>query len=295
MRGRCINPECGNLGINNERYCRVCGADLDMTYRVGHVRELKLLHAVVGLLLCVVLALGYILWCQKHHGVVADTAARQLTPVAVGDADASEVVSPTIVPGVRGDEPFLNQLPAGLEQDQEIASSAEAPLPFRESPLPLLLDPRDERDRAIQRRAVPHPAPILVGHATGLPKDSVVFPNVGALTTVLSYDELNKLTDTQLCLLRNEYCVRHGYTFSSKSHPHLIKFFAEECLWYAERYRYMELVTAKELENGSRSLNLSPVEGANADMVRRIEAERGSWHIDHKGPEPLGSILKEIE
>jgi hypothetical protein len=120
---------------------------------------------------------------------------------------------------------------------------------------------------------------------TALPEDSVVIPGIGALTRSIPEAEIEQFSNEQLCGLRNEYYVRRGYTFSNKTHPHLTSFFETEP-WYATRP-----VQSYNADHMVPWNNFPANEKATINAIRSIERRRGSWHINHKGPQPFEELL----
>lgn len=118
--------------------------------------------------------------------------------------------------------------------------------------------------------------PIAIG-PDGLPIDSVVASYIGALTSELSENKLRQFSNEKLCLLRNEYFVRHGYTFSEKSHEHLTGYFRNQP-WYATRP-----VQGYDNDHTIPWGNFSTNEQKTIIAIQGIERSRGSWHITHQG------------
>ena len=130
-----------------------------------------------------------------------------------------------------------------------------------------------------QPASTPQDSSVPIG-PDGLPVDSVVVPDIGALTRELSESELRRFSNETLCRLRNEYYVRHGYTFTRKTNRHLTDFFEAES-WYAVRP-----VQSFDAENPPPWGNFPPNEQKTINTIKVIERRRGSWHTTHQGTEP---------
>jgi len=260
-------PQCHKV-FDRGAFCNMCGVDLlSKTRSIASTRpshhsanynERSLLWLALIIALVVIGIMAYPK-LQEHIKMNADSV-----PVARG-LNGQETVSRPGQVVARGE--FVSESVSSVPQSSPSSASRRQAVEHSNTSLPA---------------GKPQGNTVPIG-PDGLPVDSVVATGIGALTHELGESELRRFSDETLCLLRNEYYVRHGYTFSGMTHQHLTDFYwsTQNKPWYDSRPEkgYNNVHTVPwDLFSKSEKDNIVTIQG--------IEHDRGSWHITHTGPIP---------